>query len=336
MCVEATQPPKISKFDGNPANWPAFRDLFLAEVHNKEIDPVMKLLYLQESCVGKAALTLGPWQPVKDNYKAAWEIMVNAYEDNYHVIHSILGKMHAVPAQERESHDSLRTVLNSIKSCVRQLQTIAPQAILWDQMLIHHAKRRLPKFTLDSWEQHRHRLGITNLPSLDEFKQFLDIKAKGRRELEGNEATGHETQRSNNPFRNEHRSNGGHRHQPYNKNHQSRPKGNSNSTPAHSPDDTQTLIERGRCVMQGCTQKHPIYLCDLFKKANIKERWAQVFKFKLCKCCLNTGHTSIDCLRDGCSNCPNEPTKHHFRLCNKAKHNNQSAESGNPPQPTIQ
>lgn len=329
--VETTQPPKIGKFDGKPANWPAFRDLFMAEVHNKDIDDVMKLLYLQEACVDKAALTLGPWQPLKDNYRVAWEVLTNAYDDNYHVIHSILGKMHAVPVQDRETHDSIRTVLDSLNSSVRQLQTIAPQATLWDQMLIHHAKRRLPKYTLDSWEQHRHRAGVTTLPTLDEFKIFLDIKAKGRRELEGNEATGHEMRLSNIPFKHIQRGSGGFRYQPYpHSNQRTRPPQETHSRPVRLNDSrTHTQNERGGCMMQGCTQRHPIYMCDLFKQADIKERWAQVFKHKLCKCCLNAGHSAQDCKRDGCSSCPDGP-KHHFRLCNRAQHNSRPAITNQP------
>lgn len=59
--VETALPPQIGEFDGNPANWPSFRDLFITEVHNKELDPVSKLRYLQTACVGRAAETLGPW-----------------------------------------------------------------------------------------------------------------------------------------------------------------------------------------------------------------------------------------------------------------------------------
>lgn len=53
--VETAREPQIGKFDGNPADWPAFRDIFMAEVHNKALDPVTKLLYLQGACVDKAA-----------------------------------------------------------------------------------------------------------------------------------------------------------------------------------------------------------------------------------------------------------------------------------------
>lgn len=69
--VEQARPPQIGTFSGNPADWPAFRDLFIAEVHNKDFEPVTKLLYLQKACIERAATKLGPWQPVGDSYQAA-------------------------------------------------------------------------------------------------------------------------------------------------------------------------------------------------------------------------------------------------------------------------
>lgn len=79
--VETAPEPQIGKFDGNPADWPAFRDIFMAEVHNKTMDPVTKLLYLQGACIDKAAATLGPWQPTSDNYTLACDSLRNVYDD---------------------------------------------------------------------------------------------------------------------------------------------------------------------------------------------------------------------------------------------------------------
>lgn len=178
--VETARQPEIGTFNGNPADWPAFRDLFIAEVHKREYDPVTKLLYLQKACVEKAADTLGPWQPTADNYLLAWEAMMNSYNDEYHVIHGIIAKMHAVEKCGREGYGSLRKILDALNSATRQLETISETSCLYDQMWIHLAKQRLPGATLDSWEQQRNRHGTDRLPTLEEFKRFLDTKAKGR------------------------------------------------------------------------------------------------------------------------------------------------------------
>lgn len=182
--VETARQPQIGTFNGSPEDWPAFRDLFVAEVHNKDLDDVTKLLYLQKACIENAAQTLGPWRPLATNYKKAWETMNQAYNDEYHVIHGILGKIFNMPSQENESYASLRAILDVLRGGTRQLETMCETDVLQDQIWIHLAKRRLPKSTLDSWEQYRNRHGIERMPTLEEFGRFLDTKSKGRREFE--------------------------------------------------------------------------------------------------------------------------------------------------------
>lgn len=157
----------------------------------KEFNPVTKLLFLQEACVEQAATKLGPWQPTSDNYKEAWNTMMAAYNDDYHVIHGILGNLYAVERQERECHESLNLVVDALTNSQRQLQAICPQPTnpLMDQMWIHVAKQRLPKKTLDSWEQQRNRDGNAGLPTSDTFRKFLETKVRGRREFEEPEST---------------------------------------------------------------------------------------------------------------------------------------------------
>lgn len=172
--IRMERPPEVGSFDGNPADWPAFRDLFVAEVHNRDnIDPVSKLIYLQRALTGAAAKTLGPWKPTSENYAPAWKVMLEAYNDDYHVIHGILGKMFAVQKQERESHGALRTILDSLHGGRRQLETLADSTELLEQVWIHVSKQRLPRSTLGSWEQYRNNMGGNKIPSLKEFMDFF-------------------------------------------------------------------------------------------------------------------------------------------------------------------
>lgn len=67
--VEMPQPPKVGTFTGKQADWPEFRDKFLAQVHHKDsIHPVDKMTYLQEACQGDAKITLGPWPSTNEGY----------------------------------------------------------------------------------------------------------------------------------------------------------------------------------------------------------------------------------------------------------------------------
>lgn len=309
--VETARPPQIGTFDGSPADWPAFRDLFLAEVHNRDYDPVTKLLYLREACVKGASATLGPWQPTNENYKAAWEVMMAAYNDEYHVIHGIIGNMCAVQKYEKEDYGSLRAILDALNGSTRQLETISTPAVLWDQMWIHLAKQRMPKKTLDSWEQFRNRGGATKLPTLDEFKDFLDTKSKGRREFE-NDTTGSMSKGSSVGHTKRSESSGN-RFRPYEKSKPSR---------GENPFRSQKNEASGsggptRCVMPGCSQTHYLGQCDAFRGLPLTERVEFTRQHRLCKCCLTTGHYAFSCSRSGCSKCPEDKQKHHFRLCPK-------------------
>lgn len=241
---------KLTQFNGNQADWPAFRDRFIAEVHKKAYDPVRKLLYLQQACIEKAADTLGPWQPTSNNYEIAWEELKRAYDDDYHVIHGIhgiLGRMYKVTSQERETYESLKRVLDALSSGTRQLYTVTSRTVLWDQTWIHYAKQRLPKYTLGSWEQHRNRDGQNRIPTLDEFRKFLEIKATGKREFE--------TEQPLKIFKQEPISI---------KRYDDRNKPTANQY--KKPYD-QNLYNKNRqeqyenkCAMRNCNQNHPIYL----------------------------------------------------------------------------
>lgn len=304
--VETMRQPEVGLFDGSPANWPAFRDLFIAEVHNREMDKVTKLIHLQKACVGKAATTLGPWQPTADNYTAAWEAMLTAYNDDYHVIHGIIGRMYAVPKHDKETYDSLRLVVDTMNGSTRQLESIAEPKVLWDQMWIHLAKQRLPKYTLDAWEQFRNRNGGSQMPTLETFRQFLDTKAKGRREFEQEEVT---SQKSN--FAKSKHEAGGHRFRPYDRQNNSR---YSNSAPKPG---ASTSFGPTKCLMTGCELVHYLGQCELFRKLTLEERIAFMGKHRLCRCCLQAGHMATTCRYATCAKCPDSAYKHHFRLCKK-------------------
>lgn len=307
--VEQPHRPQIGKFNGSMADWPAFRDLFLAEVHNRPLDPVRKLLLLKDACVGKAADTLGAWQPTAENYQLAWDAMMSVYNDEYHIIHGILAKLNATSKQDEETHDALRAILDSLNSCTRQLQSFTTPDVLINQVWINHAKQRLPRKTLDAWEQHRNTTNSGRLSTLDEFKQFLDSRAKARREFEnqstlvqhvGGQQIKQESKQVTTPSRTK----------PYERHVKNRAVDTSTSRLGFGPPT--------KCVMPNCIQVHYLGQCRFFAPLSLKDKLKVVQDNDFCKCCLSAGHRAAQCQRSGCSKCPNDRVKHHFRLCPKA------------------
>lgn len=333
--VETTRPPQIGKFSGSPAEWPAFRDLFMAEVDRKDFEPVTKLRYLQEACVGKAAERLGPWQPTSDNYKHAWGEMMAAYDDDYHVVHDILGKLFAVKRQEEEGHTSLSTLVDALTVSQRQMQTICPDAsTVADQFWIHVVKQRLPKGTLDSWERYRNKDGANTLPTSADLKRFLIIKAKGRREREYEETTGSESFKSTTETNNN-------RYRPYDygrdraKSYNDRARSYNDRAKSYNdraklaslrdkmyPNQRNQGAETGRftqCIVPSCRLAHVVWKCSMFTQLPLSERRELVRRHRLCNICLSSGHLSFTCPRAdaACSKCPEARFKHHVKLCPK-------------------
>lgn len=309
--VEAPREPRIGHFDGTPADWPAFRDLFIAEVHSKDYDAVSKLLYLQNACTDRAAETLGPWQPIAANYQPAWDSMVATYDDEYHVIHGIFGRVYAVPRQESDVSASYRTILDSLNSGIRQLETIADRNVLWEQHWIHLAKQRMPKHALDSWEQHRHRIRPRRLPTLAEFQDFLDTKAKARQEFE-NESNVVK------PSSND-KSNGGKlKSNPFGKNQKPSKPYDRQKGDQRSKIESNGFGPPSTCIMKGCSMTHYLGQCPDFGRLTMADRAEMVREHRLCRNCLTPGHMAFRCNRSTCSKCPESPMKHHYRLCPKS------------------
>lgn len=314
--VEMARPPQIGKFDGTPRDWPAFRDLFIAEVHDREFNAVNKLQYLKEACVGQAAETLGPWAPTASNYQVAWDVLVKAYDDTYHVIHGVLGKMFSTPAAENESFSVLRTAADSINNTIRQLDTMITKESALEQMFIHFWRAQLPGSTLDSWEQYRNRKLRGGVPSLEAFRDFLDVRAKGRQEYAGQPSK--VVKEASPPERKSKSDSKSSRFKPYDKKSQS----NVGSSNPFRKEESSSGPRPGfgppvQCVMPSCNELHYLGQCTAFRSLPLVGRLDVIKQSRLCRCCLLPGHMATACERSGCSKCPEEKAKHHYRLCAK-------------------
>lgn len=199
--------PEVGTFNGEPSDWPAFRDLFVAEVHDKtDMEPVTKLIYLQKACRDNAKRTLGTWLLTDENYEAAWNLLKEKYEDNFSVKQSLLTNLRALPAIRRENFNELRMIVDTTNTCLRQLKVLGVATESWDDIIINFIMERLPTRTIDAFEQTR-----TNQdnPNLKRVLDFLDGRARGcktyNRMLDKSEQYTHKTD-SRDETRIEHRN----------------------------------------------------------------------------------------------------------------------------------
>lgn len=185
MRLEAPHVPDVGTFNGDPEAWPPFRNLFLSEVHNRDMDDAKKLKLLKKACIDRAANTLGSWDLESDGYQAAWDRMLHVYNDDYHVVHGLLSRLFAMKRPERESFESMRLIVDTVNGAFRSLKTMSHHPALAEQIWVHIGKRALPTTALDAWEQHRGQLGLRRLPTLAEWTSFCDERSRGSDEMGG-------------------------------------------------------------------------------------------------------------------------------------------------------
>lgn len=303
--VETNRPPEIPKFDGTASKWPAFRDMFRAEVNNREFDNVTKLRYLQQACVKRAASTLGIWKPTAENYEAAWAHMQSKYSDDHRITQSLLDDIFTIQKQVVESHDGIRTIIDVTTSTLRQLEVLGIATTSWDEIIIHIITARLPAETWKTWEQKR--IGFGQSPTLSQLFEFLEAKASGRRFIDEQqpqeaEQYKHNPGPSRSAMKPQHGHNNQHRTQRY------QPYDNRNA--GQSNQGYQKVM---KCSF--CNGPHLSAKCRDFVGMTLNERRDKVQTVKACNCCFGKGHRAMQCRLNGCGTCPDSVPKHHALIC---------------------
>lgn len=321
--LETPHVPDVGTFNGDPEAWPPFRNLFLSEVHNREMADSKKLRLLKKALVGKATSTLGNWDLEADGYQEAWKAMLEVYDDDYNIVHGLLGRLFAVARPEKESYDSMRSISDSVTGAFRALKSYKHHEALNEQLWVHIGTRLLPASALDGWEQHRRQLGLKHLPRLSEWAAYCAERSSTRRNFEvrsrwENKETSAEKSKAepNRTSQDNDKSkigSGNSRFRPQNRH--SAHAGASSSSRIGGPTPSRPTS----CVMQDCKESHNVWTCEKFRSLTLTDRLAAVRKHRLCNCCLMPGHFAYNCdrLTYACSKCPDDKTKHHFRLCPK-------------------
>lgn len=299
--VETQRVPELLEFDGNPLNWPAFRDRFAAEVHDRDhIEPVMKLMYLQKMCVGEARGILGQWQTRAENYEPAWKLLQEKFDDPYQLEQALVSRMLTMRAAREETRPALRALIDTVTDTTRQLQAIGVDVQSWDPMVIGMLIRLLPARVKDVWEQRR---DVLRPPSLRDLLSFLEARARGKlytdggrpvvpEMAQGEQADSGRFQRSFNRGGPSFHRNGppfNHAGSNSNRNGSSFNRGG----PPRGPDRPYIT----KCNM--CKGNHPLFRCPTMLNASIDDRWRMVKNLRLCTACLkqHEGQCNRTCFR---------------------------------------
>lgn len=162
----------IPKFNGTPADWLSFKDLFSSLVSaNPTLSSIEKLQYLKTSLTGSAAHFLKNTALTADNFQKAWEALISFYENKRLLINSALQSLLTLKRMTRESASEMEQLYSNITQIYRTLETLQRPVETWDDILVFIAVQRLDSESVKVWEQN---LGSSKEPpTWPQFSEFL-------------------------------------------------------------------------------------------------------------------------------------------------------------------
>ncbi|XP_037877095.1 uncharacterized protein LOC119630738 isoform X2 [Bombyx mori] len=289
----------LPSFDGNYLKWLEFRDTFRSMVNeNESIPKINKFHYLRSVLEGSAAVVIKSIEFSSENYDVAWDLLCQRYDNTRLLVNNHLRALFSFQPIARESHQSLRYMIDYFTKHLRALGTLKEPTSFWDTLIIFMMTTKLDGATSRKWEEHRNCL--TEPPSLESFCEFLRNRADV---LE----TVHFCKTE----------------QPKTDKH----------VQSKEPKYTKAFVAANSssksCVI--CSKNHFLYECDKFKSKNVDARLSLVNKHKLCSNCFKSGHRPSRCFRKGCRICN---AKHNSLLHKQLQENGTVNIDNNIPSPS--
>lgn len=168
---------KPQKFYGVYAKWSEWKSSFDSMVHNTALNDTKKIYMLKQCLAGQAERILSGWQVIGENYADAYKTVCEIYENRYRIVMAHLDELHSIPKTETESYESIRAMIDTTNSVMRQLRVCGSPVEHWDQFLAHHLITRMSPRALATWETSQ---DLKQMPTVQEVLQFLEKRARGQ------------------------------------------------------------------------------------------------------------------------------------------------------------
>lgn len=165
----------MPKFDGNYENWLEFRDTFESLIHkDNTLEDAYKFHYLRGSLTGGARQIIASLEFSSENYKTAWELICNRFNNNRILVQNHLKGLFNVKKVSEPSSHSIRRILDEITKHLRALRTLNEPTDHWDTLIIYLITTKLDNETLREWEENKSNF---EKPTLINFNEFLKNRA---------------------------------------------------------------------------------------------------------------------------------------------------------------
>ncbi|KAJ8961538.1 hypothetical protein NQ318_014790 [Aromia moschata] len=289
----------LPEFKGEYHKWLQFHDTFMALIDkNKNLSDIEKFYYLRGCLKGEAEHVLQALEASGENYKIAWDLLKERFENKRLIIDKHIQALFDITPISKESHISLRNLIDNYQKHLRALKQLGEPTDSWDRLIIHLLDSKLDPATKREWQQTSIAKGRI-LPSIADFTNFLTNHCQLLERVNaGNNANSQ--QKSNQRFSDKNRHDG----------------------------KTFSHASTSNPVCPFCKNSHYIYHCKDFQALPVKSRLDEIKKLKLCLNCFRENHFAQECKSSGCKKCKRRHnTLLHFENCNKTSVNNNSIQN---------
>lgn len=304
---------EITVFSGEQSEWPEWKSSFETLVHNEaSYTDTEKFFYLKKSLRGVASNLLKGWQATGENYEAAYNSVVEVFENKYRMIMAHLSELFKIPHLSQETFGGLRTMIDTTKCVIRQLQVAGSPVNTWDHVVVFVLVSRMPPRTLTYWENSN---DLIEMPTLKQVLDFLEKRARSQVNFTQSLAQSSDTnqssinqsgmnQSSTNQSRNT-SSNG------------FKQKQRSSSFVKANNGASMTNNSNGQrgVTCYNCKGPHPMFHCPNLWPISVDERIARVRQLQLCENCFSPNHRTgaTICRGKECGRC--KRGNHNSILC---------------------
>lgn len=168
--------PKITlpTFDGSYTKWKQFQDLFVQLIGSQPIGGAQKLFYLKANLTGEPSRLIRHLQASDDNYKIAWQILVDRYDNKRALLSALLNELLSQPTLAVESSTGVKRLHDTTKECLLAIGNLDIQTDQWDPLMLHLLLQKVDKESRRQYEQSLPR--PQEVQSMQHFFKFLDTR----------------------------------------------------------------------------------------------------------------------------------------------------------------
>lgn len=120
---------------------------------NTSLADVQKMQYLISALKGEAYDVISSLEASAKNYKEAWQMLNERYDDPGFIIGKHVKALFDLPSMSKDNHIILRKLLDTVLKHLQTLKVLKRLTDHWDNLMLHLVTARLAQTTSREWEQ---------------------------------------------------------------------------------------------------------------------------------------------------------------------------------------